>query len=292
MARTEKGRIIHPGMGGFLNPPTHPEHDWHVETDLRRRPENRGGMSLTAAAEATWLDSSTRAEAKKLLKSWRPPPPNSPEIIDWRQQMLGYFKTMYRNDNAPSGHEWDASTMYIDPERDPILNADAHAGVHYIRKFYPDYVPTETDFEGAYWGTKPDRSTLHASRRTREPDDWRSYSMTYGELPPFEKFERWIHTKIDPERDGEMPYWPPGTLYPMELVGAHEVQLANDFGGLEQFETERRRSGRNSGAIGFKGDEHAIYGFLEYLVEEWGNGDEEAGDLASSIMTTLGYEWI
>jgi len=170
MATKEKGRIVNPGMGGFLNPPTHPEHEWHVQTDLHRRPENRGGMSLTAATEATWLDSATRAEAKKLLKSWQPPPPNSPEIVDWRQQVLGYFRNMYRNPNAPKDEQWNASTMIVDRDRDPIANADDHAGVHFIRKFYPDYMPTEADF-GAYWGSRPESATVHESGRRAPADE-------------------------------------------------------------------------------------------------------------------------
>ena len=124
-------------------------------------------------------------------------------------------------------------------------------------------------------------------RETRE----RKFSMTYGVIPPFEQFEHDVQTRIDP--DNNKPYLPKGTLYPMELVGAHEVELAEGFGGLEEFETARYRSGRNTRAIGFRGDERQIYDFIVYLTDAWNNeGDDEAGDLASSIMDTLGYEWI
>jgi hypothetical protein len=119
----------------------------------------------------------------------------------------------------------------------------------------------------------------------------RRYSMTYGELPPFEQFEHDVHTRIDPNHTDGRAYWPPGSLYPMELVGAREIELAEDY-GLDEFEAERARTGRNSRVRGFQGDETQIYGFLEYLVECLNDGDDEAGDLASSIMTTLGYEWI
>jgi hypothetical protein len=221
MARTEKGRIVNPGMGGFLNPPTHPEHDWHVETDLRRRPENRGGMSLTGAVESTWLDSSTRSEAKKLLKSWKPPPINSPEIVDWRQQVLGYFRSMYRNPNAPKNEQWNASVMIADRDRDPIANADEHAGVHFIRKFYPDYVPTEEDFGGAYWGSRPESATVHESRRGasvhRDPVDEHAatelvlYIENTSDLSPdgprgqgrdvlLNALRKWRKVTYDPER--------------------------------------------------------------------------------------------
>src|SRR5690348_13979001 len=94
----------------------------------------------------------------------------------------------------------------------------------------------------------------------------------------------------DPDREGR-PYWPEFTRYPMELVGSREIELAERY-GLNEFEAERRRSGRNSRVRGFNADEKEMYGFLEYLVEQSNDGDDEAGDLASSIMGTLGYEWI
>jgi hypothetical protein len=132
-------------------------------------------------------------------------------------------------------------------------------------------------------GRKPSRNP--GAREDRET------SMTYGQLPTFEQFERDVHTRIDPEGDGEQPYWPEGTLYPMELVSNHEIELAETF-GLEEFKPERQLTGRNTRVRGFRDNERAIYEFIEFLADRWHNGDEEAGDFASSIMYTLGYEWI
>lgn len=122
----------------------------------------------------------------------------------------------------------------------------------------------------------------------RERND-RPISLTYGTLPPFEEFERDIR-RPNPDHPGQA-YWPPGTLYPMELVTPPEIELAESF-GLQEFEAERARTGRNSNVRGFQDNERAIYEFLEYLSERYENGDEVAGDLALVIMTTLGYEWI
>jgi hypothetical protein len=134
------------------------------------------------------------------------------------------------------------------------------------------------------------------ARRKRPPErpaaQERKHSMTYGVLPPFEQFAHDVHTRADPDESDGSPYWPSGTLYPMELVNSNEIALAQDFGGLDEFRTERHRTGRNTSAVGFRGDERQIYDFLEFLVGEFNEGNEEAGDLASSIMTTLGYEWI
>jgi len=117
----------------------------------------------------------------------------------------------------------------------------------------------------------------------------RRHSMSYGELPPFEKFEEDIR-RPDPDHEGH-PYWPEYTRFPIELVSDREIELAERY-GLPEFEAERRRTGRNSRVRGFNADEREMYGFLEYLIEQMNDGDDEAGDLASSIMTTLGYEWI
>jgi hypothetical protein len=64
---------------------------------------------------------------------------------------------------------------------------------------------------------------VRSGRQVREDD--RKYSMSYGKLPPFEQFEYDVHTRSDPEHDGQ-PYWPPGTLYPMELVESRASNLS------------------------------------------------------------------
>lgn len=158
----------------------------------------------------------------------------------------------------------------------------------------PDAKSAYTDMiRGQRSGWYPSDATIRDPRSgetyrpmaaAREPR--RSYSMTYGTLPPYEQFLTDIR-RIDPDYDDDRAYWPEGTLYPMELVSDAEVTLAEGYGGLEPFEPFRYKD-----KSGFRGDERAIYGFLEYLIEAFNDGDEEAGDLASSIMTTLGYEWI
>jgi len=148
-----KGHIIREGMGGFLNPPTHPEYTWSVETDLRRRPENRDQMSLQSAVDCEWLDPATRTVAKRLLSSWHRPPLES--VHDWVLQVLGYFHDCYADPMYSNTEEgWHADKLLIDPTRGPLFYPDCHAGVHHIRKYYPEYVPTADDFANAYWGSK------------------------------------------------------------------------------------------------------------------------------------------
>lgn len=155
----EKGRITKGGMGGFLNPPGHPEHDWHVETGLWREPENRGEYSLRYAVDSPMLDLATRAAARTLLNTWELTKAalNSPAVVKWIHQVLGYYAGCF-NFQAEGNSEqgWYTQNLTIDSDVDPLENAEFHAGVHRIREFYPDYTPCRLDFLRAYWGTKPE----------------------------------------------------------------------------------------------------------------------------------------
>lgn len=191
-----------------------------------------------------------------------------------------------------AGQELDhhESDLYVKwtPEADAIIKAHGGPEAANARSFKNNKDGKrwiDIPFAYAPWWEK--RQRRHTVREDRSE---RKFSMTYGELPPFEQFERDVHTRPDPEHDGQ-PYWPAGTLYPMELVSSHEIELAETF-GLEEFEAERQITGRNTRVRGFKDNERAIYEFIEFLIDRWNNSDEEAGDLASSIMYTLGYEWI
>ena len=151
----EKGQIVMEGMGGFLCPPGHPMHKQSVQIDLRRRPENRGSMALDYAVESPTLDDATRAVARTILATWERNKLAlaSSEVQDWILQVLGYFAGCYNLSGEESG--WDAGKLTINKDANPVLNADKHAGVHLIRKYYPDFQPTPEHFFQAYWGTKP-----------------------------------------------------------------------------------------------------------------------------------------
>ena len=150
--KKEKGRIVGKGIGCFLCPPNHPEYSFSVETELRRRPENRGCMSLSTAAECNWLDAATRQAARVALVSWERQPIGSPKVVAWIRQVLGYFKGCYKGDDSLGVKAWHAGNLRINQDADPLASADLHAGVHLIRKYYPEYVPTAEDFNHAKWG--------------------------------------------------------------------------------------------------------------------------------------------
>ena len=90
-------------------------------------------------------------------------------------------------------------------------------------------------------------------------------SMTYGDVPPYGDFLKRFCSATD------------GDDYAMHLKGsdldaAEETVFSND--GRQAYEPEDTYIG------------------IVQLVEKWEKGDEEAGSLASGILSTLGYEWI
>ena len=125
-------------------------------------------------------------------------------------------------------------------------------------------------------------SEASASRRTVSE----MISMTYGTIPPYNEFKRDIR-RPDPDYTDGRSYWPRDSDFPMELVDGPEIELAQNYGSLIEFDTTRPGY-----AFGFRGDESTIYSFVIFLKEEFEEGNEAAGDLASSIMYSLGYEWI
>lgn len=139
------GKITDSGCGGFLNPPTHPEHTQSVTSVYG----HTFYISLTGAVAADWLDDECRTAARKILDAWEPLPLESPEVQGWISQVMGYFKGCYQ---GPTG-SWNASDLYIGRcDLFAMENQDRHAGVHLIRKYYPEFVLTEEILKNARWG--------------------------------------------------------------------------------------------------------------------------------------------
>lgn len=144
-SRRNYGKLVNRGMGGFLNPPGHPEHDWSIQSTYG----DTFSMSLSSAKGA----------AQGKLNSWCPLPLDSEPVQDWIAQVLGYFKGCYCGQDKQGQTSWNVSDIRITNEIDPVLNQDLHAGVHLIRKYYPEFVAEGKHFETAYWGKKPETTT-------------------------------------------------------------------------------------------------------------------------------------
>jgi len=171
MNTKQKSRIIREGMGGFLCPPGHPMHDWHVEAGLRRKPENRDLYSLKAAIKCEQLDDATRVAARTLLATWEANklPLTNAAVQDWILQVLGYFHGCYCRGDGSQEEDWHAGNVVIPGwggQANKPLPVERHVGVHHIRKYYPEYVPTAAHFAGAYWGKKPHKCKVQSVRRS------------------------------------------------------------------------------------------------------------------------------
>lgn len=104
-------RIISGSMGSFLLPPLHPGYKFEVETDLNRRKENRGGMSLEYAIECEFTEPQTKKKAIELVKKWEETeklPISSKEVQNWIRSVTNHMNV---GDKA----------------------------IKYIQKYYPEY---------------------------------------------------------------------------------------------------------------------------------------------------------
>lgn len=152
--------IITRGMGGAFNPPTHPEYTMSVETELRRRPENRGGMSLSYAVGCAYIPVHIRAEARRILAEWVAPPINTPPVQLWITQVQRHWRGCYKGEGEKP---WSADALHIHqpaygaapprvlgtyPAPDTFCASGQHtledrADVHWIRQWYPAYMLAE-----------------------------------------------------------------------------------------------------------------------------------------------------
>ena len=97
--------------------------------------------------------------------------------------------------------------------------------------------------------------------------------LNYGELPKINDFIKHVQTAIDPDED--KPFLPKGKKYPYTLKGS-DAAVADDAG----IPTRANLNVKD------------LYKTIQKLVDAWEGGNDDAGDLASSMMFTLGYEWV
>lgn len=139
----ESARIISGSTGSFMDPPTYPTHYYAVETELERRPENRGTMSLDYAAECDYIDPAIRERAAEMLQAWHDAPPliDQRNIQLWIRRTFAYFGNCWRNPEA-ADREWHAGKVII--SKDLTGPADDYAPIHWVRKYFPDFAKGAT----------------------------------------------------------------------------------------------------------------------------------------------------
>lgn len=147
------------------------------------------------------------------------------------------------------------------------------------------------------------------SVRGRPRRSKRNPSMSWGTLPEFPAFKAHVEAALD--EDDEPVMGPPGDVYHMELVGkdiaSAKLALKTLFStgtpvAFEQFEGKHGKFGlRFQDLVSLHKFILALLTVSELEAEELGehpdgtpmdSGGDGPGDLASSIMGTLGYEWV
>jgi hypothetical protein len=130
--------------------------------------------------------------------------------------------------------------------------------------------------------------------------------LSWGTLPEFPAFKAHVETAVD--EDGDPVMGPPGDVYHMELVGrdkeSAKMALKTLFStgtpvAFEQFEGQHGKFGlRFQDLVSLHKFILALLTVSEMEAEEhpdgtpMDSGGDGPGDLASSIMYTLGYEWV
>jgi hypothetical protein len=127
-------------------------------------------------------------------------------------------------------------------------------------------------------------------------------SMTWGTLPEFREFKAYVEAARN--EDDEPVVGPPGDVWHMEVVGrdkesvkkALKVLFASDAKvAYEQFDGKHGKYGiRFLDLVSLHKFILALLTISEMEAEEHPDGTpmEGPGDLASSIMDNLGFEWV
>jgi len=168
----ERAKIRASGCGGFLNPPTHPEHNFSVVSTRK----DDFFMSLSSAAICGYIIMSVKEEAQAKLDAWVRPDLDSDEIQDWIHRVLGYFNDCYSPDGI-NRTVTDCLTRNGNPFE---VGIHRHLGVLFILQYYPEYEPRGVDFINAYWGKKPEKVV----------------PLDYDNVQEFEVGSKWVRNKI------------------------------------------------------------------------------------------------
>lgn len=142
------------GAGSFLEPPFSKTHKWGIVAGYDRGNGYQEYSSVDYYLEDEHVPEEAKIQIRQIIGKEERPDITDPEVHDWICRVMGYFKHSYRN---PVTGSWNAGELKIDVNSNPeytIAHQDGHAGVHLIRKYYPEFKLTEEILRCAYWGKK------------------------------------------------------------------------------------------------------------------------------------------
>lgn len=150
--------LVNDGMGGFLNPPNHPEHDYSI-IECRGGHEV-GSMSLSYASTCEYLPGAVRGTAKGILKRWNSQEPDPA----WLDSVYNYFRHGYSIDGIRNNvNDKDNIIFYgkfwNNAEQEQNADPTHSLAYLYVKEFYPNHAPDldrlAHNCNGGSWSTEP-----------------------------------------------------------------------------------------------------------------------------------------
>jgi hypothetical protein len=124
--------------GSFLSPPKHPNYTLHIECFT----VGRMSCSMEYAYDnPDQICASIRSQVRQIVERYNQnirTIAGEEALKTWIVECMKYFKNCYSFDGS-----WNADKLTINRMLLPTENQQFHAGVHYIRKYLPDFNLTE-----------------------------------------------------------------------------------------------------------------------------------------------------
>lgn len=115
--------ILNEGMGGFLNPPGHAEHDFCVRWE-------KDYLCLSHAVTCEYLPANLRQQARELLEKH-----TGTLTEEWVQQVYKYFARCY----SPDGVDRNVSNCIVTKKGSTELPAEYSLAYLHIKQYFPEY---------------------------------------------------------------------------------------------------------------------------------------------------------
>lgn len=129
--------LVSEGMGGFLNPPNHPEHDYSIIECWGG--QEVGSMPLSYASTCDYLPGAVRGTAKGILKRWNPQEPDPA----WLDSVYNYFRHCYSIDgiNRDTSHCITYGKFWGNAEQEQNDDPTHSLAYLHVKEFYPNHTP-------------------------------------------------------------------------------------------------------------------------------------------------------
>ena len=150
-------KIVNGSMGSFLCSPYYPSYYYHIKS---KNCSIAIIKKVYKSKEYSYIPDSIKTKVKEMIEDWykNRPSLDHPLVKDWIYQILGYFNSCWKlteSSNVSDLHYKNYRTLFDTDEEYYFFLTKVqflHAGINYIKKYYPEYKAIKEDFKKAYWG--------------------------------------------------------------------------------------------------------------------------------------------